>query len=231
MLALMSSIYIFTMSMVYNIYIIGRTPDAASFEFFIQWIYYPTHARMGPWLIGMTLGYILYQNRQQKIQLNPIFNAVMWIVSLTVFAAITMGSQIMFLPAAVNQTSLVANAFYLAFYRNGWVLATAWMVYACHNGTGGIIRWFLQLPQWQPLGRMGLSLYLLGFFFQHFIIMNIKQPVYFDEFEMLHDFWGDIVASIFLATIGYLTFEVPFLTVENYIFKKIRARREKVAKI
>ena len=225
-LALLSSIYIFVMSLVYNVYLVGRTPDAANFDFFIQWIYYPTHARMGPWFIGMTLGYILYQRRHQKIRLDPVFNAIMWILSLTVFAAITMGSQIMFLPAAVNETSLLANAFYLAFYRNGWALATAWMVFACHNGTGGFIRWFLQLPQWQPLARMGLSLYLLGFMFQHFIIMNSKQPLYFDEIELIHQFWGDIVASIFLATIGYLTFEVPFLTVENYIYRKIQEKRK-----
>lgn len=221
-LALLSSIYILVMSLVYKIYLVSDNPDAASFEFFIQWIYYPTHARMGPWFIGMTLGYILYQNRLRKVRIHPGINAVMWIISLTVFAAITMGSQIMFLPPAVNENSLLANAFYLAFYRNGWALATAWMVFACHNGTGGFIRWLLQLPQWQTLSRMGLSLYLLSFMFQHFILMNAKHPVYFDEFEMIHQFWGDIVASIFLATIGYLTFEVPFLTIENYIYHKIR---------
>lgn len=176
----------------------------------------------------MTLGYFLYQNRNQKIILSPLVNAVMWILALTVFAAITMGSQIMFMPPDLNQTSLLANAFYLAFYRNGWALATAWMVFACHNSeTGGFIRWLLELPQWQPLARMGLSLYLLGFMFQHFIIMNAKQPYYFDEIEMLHLFWGDMVASIFLATVGYLTFEVPFLTVENYIYSKIKLRKNK----
>lgn len=229
--ALLSSIYIFVMSLVFNIYIVSKSAEAASFEFFIQWIYYPTHARMGPWLIGMTLGYILYQNRHKKVHLNSTLNAVMWIICLIIFAAITMGSQIMFLPPDVNETSLLANAFYLAFYRNGWVVATGWMVYACHNGTGGIIRWFLQLPQWQPIGRMGLSLYLLSFMFQHFIVMNSKQPIYFDEFELIHQFWGDIVASTFLATIGYLTFEMPFIKIEAYIYQKIQERMSTTTKV
>lgn len=227
----MSSIYIFVISMVYNVYIISRTPDAASFDFFIQWIYYPTHARMGPWLLGMTLGYILYQNRQQKIRLNPIVNAAMWILTLSVFVAITMGSQIMFLPPAVNTTSLFANAFYLAFYRNGWALGTFWMVFACHNGTGGIIRWFLQLPQWKPLGRMGLSMYLLSYIFQHVMVRRKKHPIYFDEVELIHQYWGDIVASIFLATIGYLAFEVPFLTIESYVYKLFNGKKTEVTKI
>lgn len=61
--------------------------------------------------------------------------------------------------------------------------------------------------------------------------MNAKQPYYFDEFEMIHLFWGDLVASIFLATIGYLAFEVPFLTVENYVYKKFQNRKKQVTKI
>lgn len=230
-LTLLVCIYLFTMSMVYNVWLGAGPPDAANFDFFLTWIYYPTHARCGPWFLGMTLGYIMYQNRGKKVTLNPTFNAVMWILCLTVFAAIAMGSQIMFMPAGHNKTTLLANAFYTGFYRNGWALASAWMIFACHNGTGGIIRWFLQLPQWQPIGRMGLSLYLLSFMFQHFMIMNEKQPYYFDEFAMIHLFWGDLVASIFLATVGYLAFEVPFLTVENYIHRKIQKGRKKVTKI
>ncbi|CRK88151.1 CLUMA_CG001936, isoform A [Clunio marinus] len=230
-LALLSSIYIFIMSMVFNIYMVTKSPDAAPFEFFIQWIYYPTHARMGPWFIGMTLGYILYQNRHKRVRLDPFVNVVMWILCLSLFTAITMGSQYMFLPPHVNTTTLLENAFYLAFYRNGWSLATAWMIFACHNGTGGFIRWFLQLPQWQPIARMGLSMYLLGFIFQHFQIMHQKQPTYFDEFDLIHLFLGDLLASIFISTVGYLAFEVPILTVENYVHNKIRGKKIQVTKM
>lgn len=137
----------------------------------------------------------------------------------------------MFMPPDLNDTTLLANAFYTGFYRNSWALASAWMIFACHNGTGGIIKWFLELPQWQPIGRMGLSMYLLSFMFQHFHIMNAKQPYYFDEFDMIHLYWGDIVASILISTVGYLAFEVPFLTVESYIYKKIQNARKKVTKI
>jgi hypothetical protein len=52
MLTLLSSIYIFVVSMVYRVWIVTKTDDAASYPFFIKWIYYPTHARCGPWFIG-----------------------------------------------------------------------------------------------------------------------------------------------------------------------------------
>lgn len=210
------------MSLVFKIYIVTKSPDAASFDFFVKWIYYPTHARMGPWFLGCTLGYILYQNRNKKIKLSPTINATIWIICLSVFTTITLGSFPMFKAAQFNETTLLANAFYLGFYRNGWALASAWMIFACHNGTGGIIRWFLELPQWQPIARMGLSMYLVSFIFQHFTVMQRKQPTYFDEFEWLHQYWGDIVGTIFFSTITYLVFETPFMLVENYLFKKLQ---------
>jgi peptidoglycan/LPS O-acetylase OafA/YrhL len=228
---LLVCIYLFVIALVFNVWLNAGPEDAADFNFFLTWIYYPTHARMGPWFLGMMLGYIMYTNRNKKIILNPIFNAVMWILCLTVFAAVTMGSQILFYPFSRDNVTLLSHAFYTGFYRNGWALACTWMIFACHNGTGGIIRWFLQLPQWQVLGRMGLSLYLLSFMFQHFIVMNAKQPYYFDEFGMIHLFWGDMVASILLSIVGYLAFEVPFLTVESYIYDKLVGRRRKVTKI
>lgn len=102
-----------------------------------RYIYYPTHARCGPWFIGMTIGYILYKNKGKKIRINPIINAVMWILCLSVFATITLGSVHMFKPKGFDNISTqLQNSFFVSLYRNGWALATAWMVFACHNGTG-----------------------------------------------------------------------------------------------
>lgn len=89
-LAFLNCIYLFVMSMVYKVWLVTKTEDAADFDFFLTWIYYPTHARMGPWFTGMFLGYIMYQNRRKKVEMNPILNAAVWILCLTVFAAITM---------------------------------------------------------------------------------------------------------------------------------------------
>lgn len=136
-LAFLSSIYIFVMSIVYKIYIIRKSEDAALGPFFIKWIYYPTHARMGPWFLGMTLGYIIH--RYKRVKLNAVFNAIMWTVCLSIFAAITIGSYEMFKSPMYNETTLLENAFYLALHRNGWALASAWMIFACHNGTGKIL--------------------------------------------------------------------------------------------
>jgi hypothetical protein len=119
-----------------------------------RYIYYPTHARMGPWFVGMTLGFILHKSRGRKIKMNPVANAVMWILCLSVFTAVALGVLHIFKPVgAENISTQLQNSFYISLYRNGWSVALFWLVFACHNGTGGIIRWFLTLPQWQPISE------------------------------------------------------------------------------
>lgn len=102
-----------------------------------RYIYYPTHARMGPWFVGMTLGYILHKTRGKKIKMNPIANAVMWILCLSVFTAVTLGTLQIFKPKGFDNISTqLENSFYISLYRNGWSVACFWLVFACHNGTG-----------------------------------------------------------------------------------------------
>ena len=44
-LALLSCIYLFVMTLVFDIWLAGGREVAASFDFFLTWIYYPTHGK------------------------------------------------------------------------------------------------------------------------------------------------------------------------------------------
>lgn len=37
-----------------------------------KWIYYPTHSKISQWLIGVTLGYIVYQTKDQEIKIKQV---------------------------------------------------------------------------------------------------------------------------------------------------------------
>jgi hypothetical protein len=159
--------------------------------------YYPAHTRFvfdqfslidisndfflsyGPWLLGMIVGYILYNSKGKKIKLNPIFNAVMWILSISLLMTIIFG-YFPFQEMADNKTTRAGNALYNATFRVGWGFAMSWIIFACQNGTGGVIRWFLSLRQWQPIGRMGLSIYLVHRVYDIPSIAQQKQTSYFD---------------------------------------------------
>jgi hypothetical protein len=127
----------------------------------------------------MIVGYILHSTRGEKIKINYIFNAIMWILSISLMVSIVFG-YFPFQVITENSTTRVGNALYNATFRVGWGFAISWIIFACQNGTGGIIRWFLCLRQWQPIGRMGLSLYLVHRVYEIASISQQKQTSYFD---------------------------------------------------
>ena len=180
---------------------------------------------MGPWIIGIMLGYVMFQTKSERFNICRIWNAILWILSQSTLLTIVLCFYPFQRLEENNTTSILGNAFYNAFFRVGWSCAVAWIIFACHNGSGGVIRWFLSLRQWQPIGRMGLSVYLVHRIYQIITILSQKQPLYFDFFAQLHKFWGDIIVALFLGAILYLTFEVPIMSVEYYFYKKLHARK------
>lgn len=170
----------------------------------------------------------------------------MWILSISTIVSVLVG--MLPLQSTVNPASQVANSLWFALYRNGWGFAIAWIILACQTGTGGIFKWFLELPVWQPLGRMSLSFYLVHSVYQTVFIGSGKVPLHFnmrslvkfvlkepptdlfDNFSFqLHNYAGDFIVSVLLASILYLTLEEPILLIENYIYKQLAARARKAS--
>ncbi|CRK88313.1 CLUMA_CG002092, isoform A, partial [Clunio marinus] len=216
-LAISSSIYILFISLTKDLRLF-MTSKGALFQ---ELIYAPTHSRMGPWIVGVLLGYFLYIHRDTKLKLNKYKNAALWILSISVLVSILMLGQPL-RQKINNQSSLTFNAIYIAFSRLLWSIAISWIIFACYKlKTGGIVRWFLSLPYWQPLARMSLSMYLVHPIYQMTAMINHKDVITYEIWPMLHVYWGDVFATIFLGAFLYLTFEAPFLLIENYIYNRL----------
>ena len=183
-------------------------------------IYYPTFARFGPWLVGMMLGFVMYQHGDKRISVNKHFSKAMWILSLSVLLAVVLGYFPFQQAENYRKIPNVVNAIYNASFRVSWALAISWLIFGCQNGTGGIIRWFLSLPHFQPLSRMSLSVYLTHRVYQIVKVASIKQPVYLNPFDLLHDFFGDVIMSLIIGTVVYLFIEAPFTNIENRLLNK-----------
>ncbi|CRL03773.1 CLUMA_CG016228, isoform A [Clunio marinus] len=139
--------------------------------------YFPTHIRMGPWLIGVMMGYIFYSTKHKKVIINKYLNIAMWLLSIGTMTAILVG--MLPLQNAKYPANQFANSLWIAFTRNNWGYSIAWIIFACQNGSGGVIKWFLEHPLWQPLGRMSLSFYLVHSIYQIISIGSGKVPQYF----------------------------------------------------
>ena len=173
------------------------------------------------------LGYVMYERRGKKVEINKTVNAALWIFSISLFIFI----NIIFYPFVqrnYDSISIFVQALFGCFFRVGWSLSVAWIIFACQNGSGGIIRWFLSLRLWQPFGRMGLSIYLTHRVYQHITTFNQKQPIQWDFFTETQKFYGDILVAIFLGALLFLSVETPVMLIENYLYQA--ATKPKVIK-
>ncbi|KAL7012540.1 hypothetical protein ACKWTF_014911 [Chironomus riparius] len=219
LISFITVVYIFLMAYFYEVPVFYLKLNAETSEIFHRFIYFPTHARMGPWFIGMTTGYLIYKNRIEKFKLPKIFFTIMWIIALSTIFAVILGFY-PFMQMNNNTTTVFQNAFYLATFRNAFACGVAWIIFGCENGTGGVVRWFLSWPHWQPISRMGLSVYLIHPIYQSIVIFGQNQPIHFDEITFVHAYFGDILVVLVLSTVLYLTFEVSFANIENYFSKR-----------
>lgn len=182
-LALMSSIYLLTISLLRGFTVLSRyMGDANEFN---RLIYYATHGRLGPWLIGIVLGFILHKFKGKDVKLSKGINSLLWTLCLIVLTTIVVLAQPLN-QRIDNRTSLLSNAFYIAFHRLFWAIGISWIIFACQIlKTGGFIRWFLSLPHWQPIGRMSLSMYLIHLFYQFTTMVNQKVSFHYEIWLMV----------------------------------------------
>lgn len=167
----------------------------------------------------------MYQTRGRKIKINKVVDAVLWILSFSLLLSLIFWYY-PFQQMEKNTTTRFSNALYCACSRVLWSYGVAWIIFACQNGSGGIVRWFLQLPQWQPLGRMGLSIYLVHRWYQIITMYDQKQPIQWDFFNQIQKFWSDVLVSIFLGAILYLSVENPSMLIERYLHNKIKGNKK-----
>jgi hypothetical protein len=83
-------------------------------------------------MIGITLGYILYQNKNTKIEISKALNSALWIISLSLLLIVVFTTFLMS-KVVTNKTTLISNALYVAFHRFVWAGAICWIIFACQT--------------------------------------------------------------------------------------------------
>jgi peptidoglycan/LPS O-acetylase OafA/YrhL len=209
-LCITTIIYIIAISFAFDIHM----PSPTASGDYLKWIYYPTQSRAGPWFIGIVLGHFLYAHRGRTIKISALTNALMWILSLSTLCTVVLLQHAFSITA---DTSTGANAFFMALQRNLWACALCWIIFACqHLKTGGIVRWFLSLPQWQPISRMGLSMYIIGAVYQVLMILNQRVPLHLNAWH--------VVRNLFSFNQALTTIDRALLLTVSHLLQRHRGR-------
>ncbi|KAK8751337.1 hypothetical protein OTU49_014264 [Cherax quadricarinatus] len=182
---------------------------------YINLVYLMPWCRAGPWLVGIWLGYLIYNQGSKKATLEK------WQVVAGWTAAVITGFLVVFgiwsyntVPPMVEY-DVVTQVVYGGLHRYAWACAVAWVIYASHNGYGGLVNEFLSHPVWQPLSRLTFTLYLVALTLQNLISYNSKIPYYFTHLNKVIETVGALVISGLLASVVYLTVEAPIIGLER----------------
>lgn len=136
----------------------------------------------------------------------------------------------------------VSNAVFLSFARITWGLAISWIIFSCQCGLNKHLNRFLSWKFWIPIGRMGLSIYLIHPVLQLNFVIWQGEKVSLEIGQMvsccrkvptkcllfilplllqLTNFLIELVITAPCAVIIFLTVEEPFSLIGKFITRNI----------
>ena len=178
-------------------------------------IYTKPWTRIGPYLIGILMGYIFYTGKRPNFHkpYNYIFYSTLWIVAMGSMFAVVFGIQ------PTEPLSKAEDISYHMFSRLTWAIGLSCIVFACHNGYGGVINDFFSMQFWLPLSRLTYTTYLVHAIVLFFLFFTRRQPVYSTDIFLSVYAISAIVISFIVAAVLSTVVEFPLSNVETIIYK------------
>lgn len=166
-------------------------------------IYDKPWTRLGPYLVGMMVGWVLYKT-DCKIKMSKVMVVVGWILSLGCLTALVYG---------LYDTELhpIVAAAYSSLSHSAWALSLSWIVIACCTGYGGYVEKLLSASFLYPFSRVTYCAYLVHPIMIRVMVMRLDSPMHLSVETIAIVFFGQVVASYILSFVVSLAFEAPFV--------------------
>ncbi|XP_021367674.1 nose resistant to fluoxetine protein 6-like isoform X2 [Mizuhopecten yessoensis] len=176
------------------------------------------YCRMGPYIVGIVAGYILYVN-EGNYKLSKGLNMLLWFLMTVTGSVVTYG---VYGPATGTNWDPSIAALYNATHRTVWGVCVSWVVVACVTGYGGFINTLLSWKAFIPLGRLTYCVYLVHPLLLFYFTATMRHTIYVTNYTLIYIFLGTLTLSNMLAFLTSLVFEAPMKELENIIFKRKR---------
>ncbi|XP_011450645.3 nose resistant to fluoxetine protein 6 [Magallana gigas] len=197
-----------------SLFTVGGSQDGIV-DYFSKY-YIKPWCRMGPYIIGIMFGYLLYKTKG-KLRIHKVLNLLVWAVSATLACLVLYG-----LYDAMNGNPLSTNvsSLYNATDRTVWGACVCWVIYACATGNGGFVNTLLSWSAFGPLARLSYCLYLVHPVIMYAYYFSSRTPIYLTDFSAIYLFLGNIVLSFMVAFVSSLVFEAPMMGLEKVLLRK-----------
>ena len=199
-------------------YPLFASSDASTVTTSADELYIKPYARISPYLVGIVLGYLLYQKVRFPFKrwINWIFYLGLWILAVFFCTSTLYGFYGTFHGHPFN---LAENVVYFMFSRFTWALGLALLVFICHNGYGWVVNSFLSMSFWVPLSRLTFTAYLVHPIVLTVIFSSAREPLHYSDVVMAVYAVSAVVLSYGAAMVVAAFVEFPLSNVEATIFK------------
>ncbi|CAG7819331.1 unnamed protein product, partial [Allacma fusca] len=161
---------------------------------YMEDIYYKPWTRFGTYIVGIVLGYLLHSNSKNPTLFSNLPNRVVrlgWLTSTFVAVGIMFGG--VYYSDPDNEDAIynsLHSAVYCALHRVIWSICTAWVIFACATGNGGLLDTILSHKIFVPLARLTFGIYFSSCQVQ--MVYHYKQPhpFYYSKYNTIFLFFG-----------------------------------------
>ena len=195
-------------------------------NFLTSSIYQKPYCRISAYLIGIILGFMLYKKwrRQFNLWLHICFYSVLWIIAAVGCLTMVFGEYQTWNGHPFTKTE---NVLYLMFSRTVFSIGVALIIYACHNGFGGVVNRILSWNFWIPLSRLTFMAYLCHPIVLSLMYGTMRSRFIYTDWLLIVLFAAAVMLSYSLALVLAVTVEYPIANVENAVYKFIGIKRRK----
>uniref|UniRef100_T1HU36 Acyltransferase 3 domain-containing protein n=1 Tax=Rhodnius prolixus TaxID=13249 RepID=T1HU36_RHOPR len=133
-------------------------------------IYDKPWTRLGPYLVGMSVGWILFRT-DCKIKMHKVTVIIGWLASATLLLFLVYGLY-------GSKLSPVSAAAFSSLSHSAWALSLSWIVIACSTGYGGYVTKILSSSILYPFSRVTYCAYLVHPFVIRIFVMRMETPLH-----------------------------------------------------
>lgn len=167
-------------------------------------IYDKPWTRLGPYLIGMSVGWILFKTNC-KIHLSKTAVSTGWALALANMLVLIFGLH-------DSELSKLTAAAFSSLSHSAWAISLAWITVACSTGYGGLINTILSAPCLYPFSRVTYCAYLVHPIVIRAMALSSNAPMHLGTESMIVIFFGLVVCSWVFSFVVSLSFEAPVVT-------------------
>ena len=148
-------------------------------------IYDKPWTRLGPYLIGMAVGWVLFRT-SCKIRLSKPTVIIAWsLASLNLFVLV--------FGLYRAELSQLTAALYSSLSHSAWALSLAWIIIACSTGYGGFVNTLLSAPCLYPFSRVTYCAYLVHPIVIRSMALNTDAPMHLGGDTMVSSYTNTIL--------------------------------------